>query len=55
MRCSFIFANRIERGEDLFVEEDVQEDPSDVVDYNKITRKVIFNISIFKHLPLVYS
>ena len=39
-------------------EEDDQEDPSDVVDHAIkiiLNRKVSFNVSIIKHLTLVYS
>ena len=53
MWCSSIFANSMEKGE-----EDDQEDPSDVVDHAIkiiLNRKVSFNISIIKHLTLVYS
>ena len=53
MWCSSIFANSMEKGE-----EDDQEDPSDVVDHAikiMLNRKVSFNISIIKHLTLVYS
>ena len=53
MWCSSIFANSMEKGE-----EDDQEDPSDVVDHAikiMLNRMVSFNISIIKHLTLVYS
>ena len=58
MWCSSIFANSMDKGEDLFEEEDYQEEPSDVVDHTitiRLKRKVSFNLSIIKHLTIVYS